>query len=327
MKCPKCSYLGFDTGDRCRNCGYDFSFLDSQLAEDEIELALRTANAEDETPSRWLEEVDLALGGTNDRVTEAVAESPVLDPPSRPPAIQTTSRPVATAPARSDVDPGLPLFALDRSRRDDEPLIKLPAAPRAPLSVRRTPDKPRLRAVPPRLAADAPAEPVLQFAEEPSVEVERAPKREVRRHSAPVLGGVSKPGSRLAAAVLDGLLLAGVDLAIVYFTLRIAGLSMADWRMLPPVPLIAFVLFLKFAYFCAFNAVGGQTIGKMALGIRVVTEDGESLDGAAAAQRAVAGLASAIPFGLGFLPALYGSDGRAVHDRLTGTRVVEVRPM
>ena len=22
MKCPKCSYLGFETGDRCRNCGY-----------------------------------------------------------------------------------------------------------------------------------------------------------------------------------------------------------------------------------------------------------------------------------------------------------------
>ena len=25
MKCPKCDYLGFETGDRCKNCGYDFS--------------------------------------------------------------------------------------------------------------------------------------------------------------------------------------------------------------------------------------------------------------------------------------------------------------
>ena len=25
MKCPKCGYLGFESGDRCRNCGYDFS--------------------------------------------------------------------------------------------------------------------------------------------------------------------------------------------------------------------------------------------------------------------------------------------------------------
>jgi rubrerythrin len=22
VKCPKCNYLGFETGDRCRNCGY-----------------------------------------------------------------------------------------------------------------------------------------------------------------------------------------------------------------------------------------------------------------------------------------------------------------
>ncbi len=25
MKCPKCQYIGFDTGDRCRNCGYEFA--------------------------------------------------------------------------------------------------------------------------------------------------------------------------------------------------------------------------------------------------------------------------------------------------------------
>jgi uncharacterized RDD family membrane protein YckC len=27
MKCPKCDYLGFETGERCKNCGYDFSLL------------------------------------------------------------------------------------------------------------------------------------------------------------------------------------------------------------------------------------------------------------------------------------------------------------
>ena len=27
MKCPKCLYIGFETGDRCKNCGYDFSLL------------------------------------------------------------------------------------------------------------------------------------------------------------------------------------------------------------------------------------------------------------------------------------------------------------
>jgi len=27
MKCPKCGYLGFDGGDRCKHCGYDFALL------------------------------------------------------------------------------------------------------------------------------------------------------------------------------------------------------------------------------------------------------------------------------------------------------------
>jgi uncharacterized RDD family membrane protein YckC len=294
MKCPKCSYLGFETGDRCRNCGYDFSLLDAPPPEGDIDLALKSASVEDEAPSRWLDEVDRAMA----------------------------------APTRADADPALPLFALERSRHPDEPLIKLPAMPRAPLSVRRTPDKPRLRAVP-RPAPQAAAEPVLQFAEEPSVEAEREPTPEprARRNAARAMGSVSSPVARLGAAAVDGIVLAGVDLAIVYFTLRIAGLSMADWRLLPPIPLIVFVLLLKFAYFCAFTAVGGQTIGKMALGIRVVGEDGESLDGTAAARRAVAGLASAGFFGLGFLPVLYGPERRTLHDRLTRTRVVEIRPM
>jgi uncharacterized RDD family membrane protein YckC len=27
VKCPKCGFLGFDSGDRCKNCGYDFSLV------------------------------------------------------------------------------------------------------------------------------------------------------------------------------------------------------------------------------------------------------------------------------------------------------------
>ena len=42
MKCPKCDYLGFETGDRCRNCGYDFSLFsvaESGAPDDEIHPA------------------------------------------------------------------------------------------------------------------------------------------------------------------------------------------------------------------------------------------------------------------------------------------------
>jgi len=46
MKCPKCSYLGFETGDRCRNCGYDFSlFVDLGPASNEPEWPLHELGA------------------------------------------------------------------------------------------------------------------------------------------------------------------------------------------------------------------------------------------------------------------------------------------
>ena len=51
-----------------------------------------------------------------------------------------------------------------------------------------------------------------------------------------------------------------------YFTLRMAGLSMAEWSVLPVAPMATFLGLLKVAYFYAFTAVGGQTIGKMAVG-------------------------------------------------------------
>ena len=35
MKCPKCLYIGFETGDRCKNCGYDFSLLGMASFEQE----------------------------------------------------------------------------------------------------------------------------------------------------------------------------------------------------------------------------------------------------------------------------------------------------
>jgi uncharacterized RDD family membrane protein YckC len=85
---------------------------------------------------------------------------------------------------------------------------------------------------------------------------------------------------------------------------------------------VAFLLLVKLAYFSAFTAVGGQTIGKMATRIRVVTAEDQTVDGPLAVKRTLAGAISAVTFGLGFVPALIGPERRALHDRLTHTRVV-----
>ena len=45
MKCPKCAYLGFETGDRCKNCGYDFSLLSA--AESDPSDLIHQASSDD----------------------------------------------------------------------------------------------------------------------------------------------------------------------------------------------------------------------------------------------------------------------------------------
>jgi uncharacterized RDD family membrane protein YckC len=75
-------------------------------------------------------------------------------------------------------------------------------------------------------------------------------------------------------------------------------------------------------YLVAFTA-GGQTLGKMAAGIRVVpAADDAPLDLGRAFLRTLMWGVLAIPAGLGFLTALFSRDHRGLHDRFAGTRVV-----
>jgi uncharacterized RDD family membrane protein YckC len=244
--------------------------------------------------------------------------------------------PLTLASARSRTpDAPLPLFS-PAEGPDDEPLIKLPAAPRAPLAVRKTPEIPRLRALPKPATRLAP-EPVLEFADPPPDEEDEAPLSIAAAPDADTFGPVrtrvsdgvatapGAAGARLAAAAVDHAILAAIDVAVVYLTLRMAGLTIADWPLLPLAPLAVFLLLMKVSYFCAFTAIGGQTIGKMGMGIRVVTDEGAPVDGACAIRRTLVGTVSAIVLGLGFIPALFGSERRALHDRLTHTRVVDLR--
>ena len=344
MKCPKCDYLGFETGDRCKNCGYDFSLLsiaDSEPLDYDIYPA-----AVDDVPvhviddmgrhDRWLDNREEPLGSRlvpepspRDDVDEALdnaltssltPESPFQ--PSAPPPIV----PFMSSGSAAATESALPLFTPTQDD-DDEPLIKLPAAPRVPLAVRRTPDTPRLRAVPRSASRPSPA-PALQFSEEVverSVPPENMNTQPIERiRPGVVTAQPSRPGARVIAVVIDYLILVGIDAAVVYFTLRMAGLSMSEWRLLPVAPMATFLGLLKVAYFYAFTAVGGQTIGKMAVGTCVVADNGAPVDAAGAMRRTSAGVVSFLLLGLGFIPALFGGH-RALHDRLAGTRVVRVR--
>lgn len=333
MKCPKCSYLGFETGNRCKNCGYDFSLVTDPSGPGDIDLTFRSrGDSNSPVSSQWDDTFDGALA--------ASPSSPYILDPVRPASEPVTAEaesvvaePVDAAPATAQAertDRRLPLFSQAFDDFGDEPLIRLPAAPRPPLAVRRTPRTPRLRTAS-RASRSFALGPELEFGdiapETPAVEsvsdvIARIDARLAAQPPQAPQAEASGAARRLGAAAIDHLLLSVVDLSVIYLTLRMAGLSMAEWAALPPEPLAAFLLFVKLSYFCAFTAVGGQTIGKMAARIRVVTTEDASVDGARAVKRAFAGAVSAALFGLGYLPALVGSEHRALHDRVTDTRVI-----
>ncbi|MBI5136072.1 MAG: RDD family protein [Nitrospirae bacterium] len=82
---------------------------------------------------------------------------------------------------------------------------------------------------------------------------------------------------------------------------------------------------LGFCYFFFFTAYGGRTPGKMLLGMRVATVDGEAPGWRRSLARTLCYLLSVLTWGIGFLLAM-GPAKRALHDRLTGTRVVLTTP-
>jgi uncharacterized RDD family membrane protein YckC len=104
--------------------------------------------------------------------------------------------------------------------------------------------------------------------------------------------------------------------------MQICGVTVSDFGVLPKGPLLAFLIVQNGGYLAAFTA-GGQTLGKMVTGIRVVAaEESESLDPGRAVLRTLLWLVLAVPAGLGFLTALASRDHRGLHDRVAGTRVV-----
>jgi uncharacterized RDD family membrane protein YckC len=127
---------------------------------------------------------------------------------------------------------------------------------------------------------------------------------------------------RLTAVLLDHGLLFGIDATVFYLTLRMVSLPASEWRAVAAPSMLVFLGMVKLAYFWAFTAACGQTIGKMATRIRVVAEDGVAVDPSKAVWRTLAAVASVGTLGAAFAPALFGQEGLALHDRLARTRVI-----
>ncbi len=305
MRCPKCDYIAFDSGERCRNCGYEFS----------LEVESPVAPVSEELPMLLAE----PMGPLADLTLRP-------DPPAKSRSKRrTTSRRTTGSrrPTRGEAA-DLPLF-LDADPVADAPLVRSTGVPRPPLAVRRATPA-RVRQAEPRLPAPTP----VAYPEGAVDDVGVADDDWLTAEAETAVADAERPSDlrpratttdRLTAAVIDLALIGAIDVGVLYFTLRILDLPLGELLTLPMIPLLGFLALLNGGYVVAFTVAGGQTIGKMARQIQVVGADGQVHFGQAVS-RTFGYVLSALPVGLGFVAAALGPDGVALHDRFAGTRVV-----
>ena len=137
-------------------------------------------------------------------------------------------------------------------------------------------------------------------------------------------------GARAMALVIDFALLAATQL-FLFFILACWLLNkeiyfeplaiLAVWLSYVIVFFAGFV-FLHMFYFILFHAWAGQTIGKMIMGIRVISWENKRVTPAVAFLRWSGCILSFVPLASGFLWSAVDKDHCAWHDRLAQTRVV-----
>jgi uncharacterized RDD family membrane protein YckC len=137
-------------------------------------------------------------------------------------------------------------------------------------------------------------------------------------------------GRRFAAHLIDafilnvvlivpsfgGGLLAGVIAGFVGEEHALFAVLVATWMIGFAIPLAYLVFF--------WTKKNGATPGKMALGIRVVSLDGEPLSKRQSLVRGLGYIPSGLVLGLGYLAMLWDAEKRCWHDRMANTRVVRV---
>jgi uncharacterized RDD family membrane protein YckC len=136
---------------------------------------------------------------------------------------------------------------------------------------------------------------------------------------------------RFVAKIIDGLIV-GIPLFIIVFVIAII-LGIASGATHSNVPNFAgtglqivaqFFFTFAGAFYSGFmNSRYGATLGKMAVGIKVVTLDGQNPSFGRAFGRGCAEFISGLCCDLGYILAAFDSEKRTAHDHICGTRVVK----
>jgi uncharacterized RDD family membrane protein YckC len=125
---------------------------------------------------------------------------------------------------------------------------------------------------------------------------------------------------RAGALLIDSIFLSAMQMAVGLMAWALWGEAVEHSRVFQASSR-AFGIFFGVLYTVLFHWLWGQTFGKMAVRVRVVTVAGEALSLRTAILRDLGYVVSAVLLGIGYLMAGLRTDKRALHDLLAGTRV------
>jgi uncharacterized RDD family membrane protein YckC len=132
-------------------------------------------------------------------------------------------------------------------------------------------------------------------------------------------------GRRLVAYIIDAIILSVVG-GCLGFVLGLATLPLTtdSPEASAGVNLLATLLGVTIwaVYFVAFWASTGQTLGKMAMGIKVVSADGSPVSWGKAILRYVGYIIGGLALWLGFIWVAFDAKRQGWHDKMAGTYVV-----
>jgi len=155
------------------------------------------------------------------------------------------------------------------------------------------------------------------------------------------LGATNLPGVPTQRGDLESYSIAGlklraiafvIDLAVVgviaYLAIGVGIFILLDTGIRPSelsrvfLPIYALLFFLASTYFVFLHYFSGRTIGKMAVGIKIISSDGRELGLRESFVRWVGYYLSAVFLFAGFAWSIFDQDSQAWHDKIAGTYVV-----
>jgi len=129
---------------------------------------------------------------------------------------------------------------------------------------------------------------------------------------------------RLVAYIIDAILISLV-LGVVTSIFGLRYMNMDDMSQIDPT-LNLLSLAVALLYFALMeSSERGATVGKMAMGLRVVTSDGKRLSFMNATGRYFAKILSALIFCIGFIMIGFTERKRGLHDMIASTLVIKTR--